>query len=350
MAGPAICVYGAGSVGCLLGGLLSPAADVVLVGRAHLAAEVAAHGLHLTSWRGADLRLPPGHLRYVTDGSIAAKADLVLVTVKSDATEEAGRELASVLKPTALVISFQNGLGNAGVLRDHLPRHVVLAGMVPFNVLHRGEGAFHRASAGELMVEAHAALMPFASLFAAAGLPLLRRGDMPQVQWAKLLFNLNNAINALSDLPLKDELGQRDYRRCLALLQREALRALDMAHIRPAKLTPLPPHWIPRLLEAPDAVFRVLASRLMAIDPLARSSTWEDLRAGRRTEIAHMNGEVVRLAPRLGVSAPANARVIDMIRAAEAGDRRRWSGAELLSELRTAAEAHLAHGEKLIPR
>src|SRR6202023_2221615 len=102
------------------------------------------------------------------------------------------------------------------------------------------------------------------------------------------------------------ELAQRDYRRCLSLLQREALRVLDAAHIRPARLTPLPAHWLPPLLELPDALFGMLARRMLAIDPLARSSTWEDLHAGRPTEIDYINGELVRLAQKLGLSAPAN--------------------------------------------
>ena len=46
---------------------------------------------------------------------------------------------------------------------------------------------------------------------------------MRAVQWAKLLLNLNNAVNALANLPLRDELAQRAYRRCVALAQREAL-------------------------------------------------------------------------------------------------------------------------------
>jgi 2-dehydropantoate 2-reductase len=209
--------------------------------------------------------------------------------------------------------------------------------MVPFNVVHRGGGVFHRASEGELAVEDHQELDPFMAPFAQAGLPLVRRRDMAQVQWGKLLLNLNNPINALSDLPLKDELADRDYRRCLALLQREALAILEAAHIRPARLTPLPASFLPALLELPNMIFTRLASRMLAIDPLARSSTCEDLRAGRRTEIDYINGEIVRLAEKLGRQAPANARVVGLIRAAEAGDRKRFGGAELLRELRRSA-------------
>ena len=330
---PVICVYGAGSVGCLIGGLVSRAADVVLIGREAIGAEIAAHGLHLSSWRGEDLRLSPDEIRYSLTGVAALRADLVLVTVKSGATEEVGRELASVLRPEVPVISFQNGMRNTTILRGLLPGQTVLAGMVPFNVVHRGEGGFHRASEGELMVEDDTRILPFLDAFEVSGLPLRRRRDIEAVQWAKLLFNLNNAINALSGLPLKEELGQRDYRRCLALLQREALRALDAAHLRPARLTLLPARWLPWVLEAPDGIFGLLASRMLAIDPVALSSMADDLRAGRRTEIDEINGEVVRLAESSGARAAANARIIALTRAVEGGDRRSWGGAELLAEL-----------------
>jgi 2-dehydropantoate 2-reductase len=220
------------------------------------------------------------------------------------------------------------------VLRAGLPGRTVLTGMVPFNVVHRGPGAFHQGSEGALEVEDHPALAPCLSLFKRAGLPLLRHGDMQSVLWAKLLLNLNNAINALSNLPLKEELSQRAYRRCLALAQAEALRLLDLAGIKPAMLTPIPPQWIPRLLDVPDFLFQRLASKMLAIDPLARSSMWEDLQAGRKTEVDYLNGEVLRLAAKLGRTAPVNARLVALILEAEKGGRRQWTGEKLLEELK----------------
>jgi 2-dehydropantoate 2-reductase len=202
-------------------------------------------------------------------------------------------------------------------------------------VVQRGSGAFHQGSSGALMVDDSHALAPFQPAFAAAGIALETRNDMQQVQAAKLLLNLNNAINALSDIPLRDELAMRDWRRCLALAQREALRIFDAAHIHPARLTPLPPHWFPRVLELPDVLFRRIASRMLAIDPLARSSTWDDLAAGRRTEVDYINGEIVTLADSLQLTAPVNARLVGLIREAEL-KRRAWKSHALLSELRQA--------------
>lgn len=330
-----ICIYGAGSIGCYLGGrLAATGAPVQLVGRERVAHEVAAHGLHVTDYRGADLRVAPADLRFATQPQAAAPARLVLVTVKSAATETAARELAPVLAPGTVVISFQNGLHNAGILARLLPGCTVLTGMVPFNVIARGGGAFHQGSEGNLDVAAHPALAPFLDAFVRAGLPLHEHPDMRTVQWAKLLLNLNNAVNALSGVPLKAELSQRAYRRCVALAQREALALLDAEGIRPAKLTPLPPHWFPHALSVPDWLFRRLANRMLAIDPLARSSMWEDLELGRPTEVDWLNGEVVRLAQKQGRRAPVNARLVELIREAEQGGRRDWRGAELLAELR----------------
>ena len=181
------------------------------------------------------------------------------------------------------------------------------------------------------------ALQPFLDDFLRAGLPLTERTDMAAVQWAKLLLNLNNAINALANRPLKEELSQRAYRRCLALAQTEALRLLSSAGIQPAKLTPIPPAWIPRLLATPDAVFARLGGKMLAMDPLARSSMSDDLAAGRTTEVDWINGEVVRLAERLGQRAPVNAHLCAMVHAAEsAGTRPSWSGNDLLAALRAA--------------
>jgi 2-dehydropantoate 2-reductase len=330
-----ICIYGAGSIGCYVGGRLAARGEAVsFVGRERIARDLSEHGLRVTDLRGADQRVPPNALRFATTPESAGAADLVLVTVKSAATESAGRELAHLLRPDCVVISFQNGLHNAEVLRVCLPRHTVLAGMVSFNVVNRGAGAFHAGSEGGLEVERHASLAPFLRAFEHAGLPLIQRDDMLAVQWAKLLLNLNNAINALADIPLKEQLSQRAYRRCLALAQSEALSLLQAAGVEPAKLTPAPPRWIPALLNMPDLVFRVLASRMLAIDPLARSSMWEDLRAGRTTEVDYLNGEIVRLAERIGRRAPVNARLTQLIHDAERNSRAPLTAEALLAQLR----------------
>ena len=46
---------------------------------------------------------------------------------------------------------------------------------------------------------------------------------------------------------------------------------------------------------------------------------WDDLSRGRKTEIDALNGEIVRLALRLGGNAPVNAKIVSLVHAAEHG-------------------------------
>ncbi len=327
---PRFAVLGAGSIGCHLGGHLTAAGhDVAFIGRSAAMAVLRERGLTLSISGLSPVHLTPDRLTLATGPEAAAGADYVLVTVKTAGTGAAAKDLAAHLAPGAVVVSFQNGLHNPATLRAALPGHTVLAGMVPYNVVQSDPGTVHQGMPGKLMTE------PDDTLFTAlheAGLAIEARTDMSEVQHAKLLLNLNNAINALSGLPLRDQLGQRAFRRCLALCQREALAAYRTAKVAPARVGPTAPGVTPYVLALPDALFRRVAAASLRIDAHARSSMWEDLQRGRPTEIDSLQGEIVALAAAHGHSAPANARLTALVHEAESTPRT-WTGPELYAEL-----------------
>ena len=312
-------VLGAGSIGAYLGGrLVAAGVDTVMVGRAALADAIAEHGgLRLTDYRGFDRTLPAERVT-LADTSALGDCDFVLVTVKAIDTAAAARELKPHLRNDAIVVSFQNGVRNAEVLEAALPSTVVLAGMVNFNVLRRGDAHLHQGTSGRLTVGARAHHHePLVAALDAAGLPARAYEDMRGVQWGKLLVNLNNSLNALSGLPLLQQLAQRPYRKIMAECVREGLRALGKTDIKPRVDAPIPASWVPSLMELPDALFCTLAKSMVAIDPNARSSMWEDLQRGRKTEVDLLNGEIVRLGSEVGVPTPINKRVVGLIKEAE---------------------------------
>ena len=329
-------IFGAGAIGCWIGGRLAVGgADVTLVGRPRVLGELE-RGLQVSEIGGGQWTVHPKLATEVTDG------ELILVCTKSAQTADAARALAST---TGAIVSLQNGVRNVPLLREALPGRTVLAGMVPFNVVRRGPGSYHRGSGGTLVVEHSDAAAPFTEACVRADLALDLRDDMLAVQWAKLVMNLNNAINALSGLPLATELAQRGYRVILADAQREALGLLRAAHVKLARVTLVPARWMPRLLALPDPLFRRLAGRVVAIDPYARSSMWDDLEAKRPTEIDYINGEVVALAERLGTHAPVNTGLVRLIRDAEAGGKRDFRS----DELRQALHSMTANAPPIAP-
>ncbi|MEQ9364173.1 MAG: 2-dehydropantoate 2-reductase [Leptospirales bacterium] len=328
-------IFGAGSIGCYLGANLA-AADipVVLVGRAALGEEIRRHGLRVTDLTGRDFRVPPpapgGALEYTTDARDLKDCDVVFVTTKSSDTAEAGRSLAETgLQPDAVVISFQNGVSNAGVIGAALAGSRVLAGMVPYNVVRNAQAHFHCGTTGKLMFEmpqdASDGLKSFlnriAAVLSGAGLAAETHPDLRGVLWGKLIFNLNNAVNALAGVPLREELSQRAYRKIVAASIREALSVLRSAGVKPRAAGRMIPGIAPVILGLPDFLFFRVAAPMVKIDPEARSSMWEDLDRGRKTEIDYITGEIVRLADEHGLQAPIARATLGLIKAAEAAGR-----------------------------
>jgi 2-dehydropantoate 2-reductase len=324
-------VMGAGAIGCYVGGRLAAAGvDVTLVGRASLGEEIAKHGLRLTDYRGFDRVVRPA---FTTEVARLAKHDVVLVTVKGGDTASVAEALAPVLLDGTRVISFQNGVRNPDILRAALPGRRVLAGMVPFNVLRREGGHFHQGTSGTLALE-RADGADVVEALRLAGLPTEAYDDMRGVLWGKLLVNLNNSVNALADIPIKEMLAQRDYRRVMAACIREGLDAVEKAGIRPKLDVALPPRLVPAVLTMPNAIFSLIARPLLTVDPQARSSMWDDLARGRKTEIDALNGEIVRLAAEVGTKAPVNAAIVALVREAEGRGSPGLSAADLRARLR----------------
>lgn len=320
---PRIVVAGAGSVGCYVGGCLALAGrDVTLLLRPALAEAIAGRGLRISGLDGADRLLPPSAVKLATDPAAAfAQAETILVTVKSGATAAMAGLIAEHAPSGAIVVSLQNGVGNVDVLLARLGGMArVVAGMVPFNVVQsRAEGEaprFHRATSGTVLVAS--GVPDLREALDVPGLPVAGHGDMAGVLWGKLLLNLNNALNALSGLPLATQLADRRWRLILAAQIGEGLAVLKAVGIRPARIEGVPPGAVPRLLRLPDWLFRRVARRMLAIDPQARSSMWEDLERRRATEIDHLQGAILGLAAKRHIPAPVTQRIVELVKTAEA--------------------------------
>ncbi len=318
---PRIAIAGSGRVGCYVGGCLALAGrDVIFLARERLETTLKQHGMRISDLDGFDQALPKPEL--TTDPHQAfANADVILVAVKSDDTEDIARAIAARAPETSVTLSLQNGLNNVPCLRSHLgAQREVLAGMVPFNVISKADQRsarpnFHRATSGTILIQSGCSGLR--DCLDVPGARVEEHGDIVGVQWGKLVVNLNNAVNALAGIPLAEELSNRRWRLLLARQMDEALAVLKSHGIQPRAVGTIHPRIMALALRLPDPLFRFVAGRMLAVDPDARSSMWDDLEAHRQTEIDHLQGAILALATDSGQTTPCIKGVVELVKRAE---------------------------------
>lgn len=323
-----ICIFGAGTIGCYLGGHWAAAGvPVTLLGRERVLTPLRNEGLQMTGCK--DVHLAPGQIGLETDPAVLARADLIVLTMKTTALDAALAVVQRHARPEVPVLCLQNGLSAADVARAALPGHPVLAGLVPFNVVWRGPAHVHRSRLGAVVAEPHPVLAPLVTATAQTGAPLKCIPNIAQAQWQKLFLNLNNPINALSGVPLIQQLGDRGFRLIYSDAVAEALKVMRAAGKTYGTPSGPRPEVTRRLLRLPSFLFNRLILPQQHFDPDSMTSMAVDMAQGRTTEIDMINGEVMRLGGVHGVQTPVNTGLVRLIHQAEQGGPRVYTSAAL---------------------
>lgn len=299
-----ILVYGAGSLGSLVGGLLARAHDVTLVGRDPHMRHVRADGLRVEGSVEAHT-----HPRALTDGT-GQRADLAIVTTKAYDTDAAARALAT--GEYEAVLSLQNGLTEERLVAglDSL----VLSGTATYGARLREPGRVECTGEGEIVLgtltgEPSRHANRAADAFTEAGLHATSVTDMPRRRWEKLAVNVGiNAPTALADV----DNG--------ALLDGPAADVAETAAREAAKVARS------EGVDLPDDAAVAALERVATATAANHSSMRQDVEAGRRTEVDAIYGTVVERAVTAGVDVPTCRTLAGLVRAWEAGRELRPPG------------------------
>lgn len=311
-------VFGAGLVGGYLGAaLMANSALVRWVARPHVQKKLS-DGIRITDYLANQYDLPsPEFVELDEMANPEEPPDVLWLTVKCNSLQAVVRQIKPMLDSETVIISLQNGLGSEDILKEHFPENRIVRGVMGANVVELEPGHLHRGTEGCVELYECAETKALLPQFQLDILPLKLHSNIEGLVWSKLQLNLNNAINALSDIPLKQELSDRGYREVLALAQKELLAVADLKKIQLQKITPVSPTLLPAVLRLPNWIYLRIASKMLAIDPEARSSMWCDLSDGKPTEIEFLNGAVVEEGKKLGLDCPVNAKLVSLIRAIE---------------------------------
>jgi 2-dehydropantoate 2-reductase len=244
-----------------------------------------------------------------TEIAAARGADLVLFCVKSMDTEDAGRELARHLQRDALVVSLQNGVDNVPQMRvaalDPIAAVVYVASSMPApgQVKHKARGDL---VIGDLPARSRpprdAALARVSAWFEGAGVQCRVSRDVEADLWTKLILNAGlNALSAIVHATYGEVVALSESRQTVRQLVNECVAVAKADHVG-----------LPEI----DFVEMVLTFGQNAQG--VYSSTAQDLERGKRTEIAALNGYVVRRGLELGVPTPVNQSLHALVKLREA--------------------------------
>jgi 2-dehydropantoate 2-reductase len=305
-----VMVYGAGAVGSVVGARLhETGASVRLIGRkAHVAA-IQANGLLV---RGrTDSRLV--HLPATTE--LAGAADIILLTVKSQDVQAACRNISGV-HSTATVVTMQNGVRSDREAADILGRDRIVGCVLNISATYLEPGVVEQNTGALLQVGA-----PFVE---SAGrvepvLDLLRPAmktecvpDIARARWTKLMANLNNAIMAITGLPIAKALRHQGLARLAVATIREGVKTAQAGGFA------LDQSSRARLFRAMATLPFVVSARLFGprlagnfpADSTYGPSTLQSFQRGTSSELDYLNGEVVTLGERTRRPTPFNSGLL----------------------------------------
>jgi len=292
-----IAVMGAGAVGCYYGAMLARAGHAVtLIARPQHVKAIREHGLVLETAAFTEALA----VTATADPSGVSGADIVLFCVKSGDTAAAGREMAPHLEAGAAILSLQNGVDNAERLQQVVGRPVIPTAVYVATEMPRPGHVRHHGR-GELVIGPGEASPALAGMFGLAGVKAEISNHVIEDLWTKLIVNCAyNALSAIPQLPYGRMIRVDGIPAAMKDIVEECLavaRACDV-RIEDGLLT------------------KVLG--LAATMPDQLSSTAQDLARGKRTEIDHLNGYIVRTGERLGIATPANRLLTVVVKLMEA--------------------------------
>lgn len=313
-----ILIFGAGSTGCFIGAqCINAGLDTTFLCRPRIksAIELAGH-ISLSDYQGKAFTTSiPNLITELTD----QRFDLCFVTLKCHQLMSAAPQLTQLSEQGCELHFLQNGLGSFEEIANAIDRSKSFSGIVPFNVVSLEHACFHQGTEGILQLQESANTLALQSAFRKKGYDCHLNTDMAPVVHGKLLLNLNNALNAIADMPLKQELENAKYRKVIAAAMDEWLAICALRKQSLKTDSPIAAKHIPKVLRLPTWLFKLAARKMLTIDPIARSSMWEDVHAKRKTEISYLNGAVAKLGAELKIDCPINAAIEAQIRALEAG-------------------------------
>lgn len=305
-----ILIVGCGAIGGLYAAALSSAARVTVL-------DTNAEHVDAINARGICIIGRSAHtakIRATADPTSlkGAAFDAVIFLIKSKMTADALAQLRPMLAGNPMLVTLQNGMGNAEVLLSD-PRACVIRGVT------MSAGRYVEPGCIECLIQGKSWLgpvrgtiedvRPLADLLTKAGMETEVVADPMGAVWSKFVFNC--VMNPLGALMMGDNAARYDSIEMRALIDDMAAECTAVVRALGGSFA-FPPM---------DFVDKVRSGQI----PMSRhaGSMALDIARGTPTEIDELTGFIVREGKRLDVPVPNCAAVYRLVKGLELAARRR---------------------------
>ena len=298
-----VAILGAGSIGSVIGGLLAlNGEEVVFICRKAHADAINKRGLLIKGEKTFR-----AEVKASTDPKEMQGKNWVFLCTKTYDTEESSQLLKKYC--TGNIVSLQNGVRNHEIIQ-RITKRKCFCGIVSFNGRYDKPGEVTLVYKGDIVIgdpfsKREKELLELQSLLRKI-FPTRIERNIVSCLWGKLLFNLINPVSAITGFGYFEGLQNQAFRMCSKIVIEEGREILNRAGIKFKYCSPSM-HIFTWLLYAPSSLIRFLL-RLKKWD--IQPSTLQDLRTGKKTEVPYINGEIVKLSIKTGVSGKLNSKLL----------------------------------------
>ena len=293
-------VVGPGAMGCLFAARLKNAGnEVALVDHDRARAQkITKQGIKVTGISGTySVRIP------TVVGVAPFDPDFILICVKSTDTRAAGEGVSGTTGPETMVVTLQNGLGNMEVLAEIFGKEKVLGGVTAQGATLLDAGTIRHAGEGETVIGPRGTgdgpVQELVSVMNQAGFKTRSADNVEELIWGKLVINVGiNALTAITRLKNGRIPAVKGTR---AVMEAAVEEAVAVARARGVQLPYENP--LNRVIAVCEATNENVSSML------------QDVLKQRTTEVEMINGAIARQAAVLGIPAPVNRALTDLVNA-----------------------------------